>query len=71
MPLPILFIGIAAATGGLGIGKTVKAGIDANAAKNINKSAQELVDESSKALDEHRKACGKSLEQLGAEKILF
>lgn len=27
MPLPILFIGVAAATGGLGIGKTIKAGV--------------------------------------------
>lgn len=30
MPLPLLFIGVAATTGGLGIGKSVKAGIDAN-----------------------------------------
>ena len=33
MPLPLLFIGIAAATGGLGVGKTIKAGIDVNNAK--------------------------------------
>ena len=36
MPFPLLFIGIAAATGGLGVGKTIKAGIDANNAKKIN-----------------------------------
>ena len=40
MPLPLLFIGIAAATGGLGVGKTIKAGIDANNAKKINKNAK-------------------------------
>ena len=43
MPLPLLFIGIAAATGGLGVGKTIKAGIDANNAKKINKNANEIV----------------------------
>lgn len=44
MPLPLLFIGIAAATGGLGVGKTIKAGIDANNAKKINKNANEIVE---------------------------
>lgn len=29
MPLPLLFIGVAAATGGLGAGKALKAGVDA------------------------------------------
>lgn len=69
MPLPILFIGIAVATGGLGIGKTIKAGVDANEASKINKSAQELVDESTKRMDLQRKACGTSLERLGEQKL--
>ena len=43
MALPLLFIGIAAATGGLGIGKSIKAGVDASQAKKINKNANELV----------------------------
>ncbi len=69
MPLPILFIGIAAATGSLGIGKTIKAGVDANEASKINKSAQELVEDSSKRMDMQRKACGVSLERLGEQKL--
>ena len=43
MPLPLLFIGVAAATGALGIGKTVKASVDTVNANNINKSANEIV----------------------------
>lgn len=69
MPLPLLFIGFAAATGGLGIGKTIKAGVDASTANKINKSAQELVDESTKNLDKQRFACGNSLQKLGEEKL--
>ena len=49
MPLPLLFIGIAAASGMFGIGGTVKAGFDAKNAKQINKSANELVQESTAA----------------------
>ena len=69
MPLPILFIGIAAASGMLGIGGTVKAGFDAKSAKRINKSANELVQESTEYLNTQRLACGNSLTQLGAEKM--
>ena len=43
MPLPLLFIGIAAATGGVGVGKTIKAGVDSFSANKINKSANELL----------------------------
>ena len=40
MPLPLLFIGIAAATGTVGIGKGVKAGIDNARADSINKESK-------------------------------
>ena len=43
MPLPLLFIGIAAATGTVGAGKSVKAGLDAAEANRLNKSANEIV----------------------------
>ena len=43
MPLPLLFIGIAAATGTFGVGSTIKAGVDANTAKLVNRSANEIV----------------------------
>lgn len=69
MPLPLLFIGVAAATGGLGIGKGIKAGVDINKANKINKSANELVEESTSYLNNQRKACDTSLRQLGEEKI--
>ena len=69
MPLPLLFIGVAAATGTFGIGSTVKAGIDANTAKNINKSANQIVQDSTDWLNAQRLACGRSLSQLGEEKL--
>ena len=69
MPLPLLFIGIAAASGMFGIGGTVKAGFDAKNAKQINKSANELVQESTDYLNAQRLACGNSLTRLGAEKM--
>lgn len=69
MPLPLLFIGVAAATGMFGIGNTVKAGVDAKNAKRINKSANELVQEATDYLNAQRHACGNSLTNLGSEKI--
>ena len=69
MPLPLLFIGVAAATGSVGIGKTFKAGKQAFRASKINKNANELVEESTAWLNEQRKACGKALQNLGKEKL--
>lgn len=69
MPLPLLFIGVAVATGGLGIGKGIKAGVDVSKASKINKNANELVDESADFLNRQRKACDTSLRQLGEEKL--
>ena len=69
MPLPLLFIGFAAATGSVGVGKSIKAGVDANAAKKINKNANELVEDGTNTLNSQRLACGRSLSQLGEEKL--
>ena len=69
MPLPLLFIGVAAATGTFGVGSTIKAGIDANKAKLINKNANEIVQDSTDWLNAQRLACGRSLSQLGEEKM--
>ena len=71
MPLPLLFIGIAAATGGLGVGKTIKAGIDVNNAKKTNKNANEIVETSTEWLNAQRMACGSSLRKLGEEKLFI
>lgn len=68
MPLPLLFIGIAAATGSFGVGSTIKAAMDANKAKHLNLSANEIVQNSTDWINAQRNACGKSLQQLGEEK---
>ena len=69
MPLPLLFIGFAAATGTFGVGSTIKAGLDANKAKLVNQSANEIVQNSTDWLNAQRLACGRSLQQLGEEKM--
>ena len=69
MALPILFIGVAAATGGLGLDKTVHAALDARNASKINTNANELVAAATKWVNQQREACGKSLTHLGEEKI--
>lgn len=71
MPLPLLFIGIAAATGGVGVGKTIKAGVDTYNANDINKKANQIVEESTNYLNNQRMACGDSLKQLGSEKVFI
>ena len=43
MPLPLLFIGVAAATGTMGVGKSIKAGMDASTAKKLNTDGVQLV----------------------------
>ena len=69
MALPLLFIGVAAATGSFGVGSTIKAGVDANKAKNLNQTANEIVQNSTDWLNAQRLACGNSLTQLGKEKV--
>lgn len=69
MPIPFLFIAIGAGTAALGVGKTVKAGIDNKNAKEINIRAQDRIDEAKDRLDSVRKQSGKALENLGKQKI--
>ena len=69
MPLPLLFIGVAAATGAIGTGKSIKAGIDSSKAGSINKNANQMVEESTARLNAHREACGRALRVLGEEKL--
>ena len=71
MPIPLLFIGLATFSGSVGVGKSVKAGIDAVEAKKINKSANEIVKESTDWLNSQRNACGNSLGHLGEEKLFI
>lgn len=69
MPLPLLFVGVAAATGSFGVGNTIKAGIDANKAKIVNQNANEIVKNATDILNAQRLACGDSLRRLGEEKM--
>ena len=69
MAITALFIGIAAVTGGLGIGKGIKAGIDNSRADTINKESNESVQRATDLLNRQREACGKALRVLGEEKM--
>lgn len=69
MPLPLIFIGIAAITGVAGVGTTIKAGVDQSHATNINKDANQKVEAAGKRLDFVRKQCGDALQSLGEEKV--
>ncbi len=71
MPLPLVFIGIAAGTGLLGAGKAAKAGMDTYSADRINKAANQIVTESTDMINAQRKACGEALKNLGEEKFFL
>ena len=70
MPLPLLFIGVAAVTGVIGGGKTIKAGFDQKKAKIINNAANDMINEAAERLDVLRVQCGESLNSLGQEKLM-
>lgn len=69
MPLPLLFIGIAAVTGTTGAGATVKAGFDQAKAKGLNNEANRKIELAASRLDTLRKQCGDSLTDLGEAKL--
>lgn len=69
MPLPLLFIGIGAAAGALGIGKTVKASMDQKEANKTNERADDVVRDASNKIETARKKCGANIENLGKCKI--
>ena len=69
MPIPLLFIGIAAVSGSTGVAKTIKAGFDQSHAKNINEVSNRRIDNVADRLDRLRRQCGSSLQNLGEEKV--
>ena len=69
MPIPLLFIGIAAITGATGFGKTIMAGVDQSRAKMINLNSDQRIESAASRLEELRKQCGTALETLGQEKL--
>ena len=70
MPLPLLFMGVAAVTGSVGLAKSVKAGQDAVEAGKLTNDANTMVQSGTDELNAQRFACGRSLEHLGNEKML-
>ena len=69
MPVPFVFIGIAAVTGSAGLGLGVKAGVDQHNANEINEGANSRVESAAKRLELMREQCGRSLQNLGEEKV--
>ena len=71
MPLPLFFIGVAAATAALGTGKTIKAGIDNSNAKEINRRATDRIEEAKDRLTVARTRSGETINQLGCAKLFI
>ncbi|MBR3825661.1 MAG: hypothetical protein IKJ39_10765 [Lachnospiraceae bacterium] len=71
MPIPFLFIGIAAVSGATGLGATAKAGVDYSKAKNLNNVANSRIENAVARLDILRKQCGDSLNDLGEAKLFI
>ena len=69
MPLPLLFIGAAAATGMFGAGKTVKAITDNSKAGNIIKIANKEVEDARETLEQKRVEVRESFDNLGKLKL--
>lgn len=69
MPIPLLFIGIGAGAAALGIGKSIKAGVDQKDANNTNEQAQDIVKEATDEANTSRKNSGNAITNLGKAKI--
>ena len=69
MPLPLLFIGAAVATGAVGSTKTIKAVTDNSKAGRINRAANQSIEEAGQELDRQRTEVSSALEKLGREKL--
>ena len=69
MALTVLFIGIAAATGTLGVGSATKGVSDQVKARNLNQNSDERLEAAKTRLEELRQQCGDALVNLGSEKL--
>lgn len=69
MPIPLLFIGVAAVTGAVGVGKSIKAGIDQKDANDTNGRADSIIHNALEKIDKCRKNCGAAIDNLGSCKI--
>lgn len=69
MPIPFLLIATGVGTGLLGVGKSIKAGIDQKEANDMNSEAEYKIEHSKDKINTSRKNCGKALDVLGERKI--
>ena len=69
MPLPVLFIGVIALSGGTGIGSGVKAFFDHNKSRKLNENTQARLEAAVIGLETNRVQCRDALNSLGEEKI--
>ena len=69
MPIPLLLIGIGAGTAAIGVGTSIKAGVDQKKAKKKNKKADGIIRDASKKIEKCRKKCGTAIDDLGKTKI--
>lgn len=69
MPIPIIVGAVAAAAGLYGIAKGVSGAKDHSNAKDINQSAQSMVDDINESVDNHRKSANNTIEDYGQRKL--
>ena len=67
--IPVILSAVAAVAGAIGIGKTVKAGIDIKKAKDVNNDANSLIKNASWKLRTYRLSSNDAIEKLGLRKI--
>lgn len=69
MPIPFLFIAAGVGTGLVGVGKSIKAGIDQKEANETNNAAEFKIEHAIEKTNTSRKKCGKAIDSLGQRKI--
>ncbi len=69
MPIPFLFIGAGVITGAVGLGKSIKAGIDQKNANDTNEVADDIVRGAKRKIETCRKHCGTAIDNLGTCKV--
>ena len=69
MPIPFIILGATIAMGVSGVGIGAKGGYDQHRAKKINQDSNQRAENASLRLEDMRKKCSRSLQDLGDEKV--
>ena len=69
MPIPLFLIAAGGVTAAVGVGKTIKAGVDQKDAKDTNETAQWKIDTATEKINLCRENCGNAIDSLGNRKI--